>query len=519
MSTKIEISKRIMAINFASSILRKILSISILLWVFKDLIEGIPESEYSMLPKMTAAMLFFPMATTVFMAGLRRYVTEAYARGDERRVTKLVSSIFPPLLALSGVMLLVGAGLTWKVTDLLSIDASYEGEARLMFGMLMALAALRIGVAPFSLGFHLRQKFLARNLIGLACEVLRIALILWLLHGDKRVLWVVVATAVAGLVELILNVVISMRLAPALRARRGEFDRACMRPMFQFGGWALINNIGFLIRDASDLLILGKLGTDNDVISFQLGAMPDNQSRRIYLEAFGTLQPVMTAMEATGKKEMLKRAYFRLCRYAMWMMCFLAGAIFMLREEALLLYLPEKGEQLGAASTVAALLLARALVIFPNSVIGMLAVAKAEVKAIALRASMMSFCNLGLTLYLVGALQMGAVGSALSTLIITAVGAPLLMWPMGLRMTDSKFSEWLRSSLLPGCVPLLFGIPLWGLALYWLPNDSWPKLCVIGAIGSLGYGVGILLAARQEDRAEFVNILRKLRSFGSKGSV
>ena len=516
MATHIEISRRIMLINFASSMLRKILSLAIMLWVFADLIGSIEKEEYAIYPVMQATMLFFPLATTVFMSGLRRYVTEAYARGDEKRVTLLVSSIFPPLSALAGCLLVVGMLMTWKVAFLLDIPLHLESDARLMLGLLTSMAALRILVAPFSIGFNLRQRFLESNLIGLGCEVIKILIVLVLLHYEKRVLWVVVATVIANLVELIVTVFWSMRMAPALRARRGLFDRSCLRPMFSFGSWSVLNQIGFLIRDASDPLILNHLGTPTDVIAFQLGSMPDNHSRRIYLEAFGTLQPALTAMEATGKQEMLKRAYFRLCRYAMWMMCFLAGAIFVLRQEALDLYVPSKSVELAAAASVAAILLARALVIFPNSVIGMLAVAKAEIRRVAIRASCMSFLNLGLTFYLVGGREMGAIGSALATLIVTAIGAPLLMWPLGLRMTQSKLPEWLLKSFVPGCLPLLLGMPIWYAGREWLPTDSWLQLGVIFALGSLGYGLGVWIAARKEDREEMRKLMFKIRSHWAK---
>ncbi len=516
MATKIDISRRVLLINFVSSMLRKVLSLSIMLWVFKDLIEDIPAEEYAIYPVMLATMLFFPLATTVFMSGLRRYVTEAYAQGNEKRVTQLVSTIFPPLVALSVVMLFVGAVMTWKVRVLLSIPAYLESDARIMLGLLMSLAALRVVVAPFSLGFHLRQKFLARNLIGLGCEVFKIALVLWLLFDEKRVLWVVVATVAANFVELILTVLMSMRLAPALRAHLKEYHRPSLRPLFTFGGWALLNHVGFLIRDAADPLILTHLGTPVDVASFHLGSMPDNHSRRIYLEAFSTLQPALTSMEATDRQAMLKRSYFRLCRYAMWMMCFLAGAIFVLRVQALALYVPSKSKELAAASTVAAILLARALVIFPNSVIGMVAVAKAEIRPIAIRASCMSLCNLILTFYLVGGRGMGAVGSALSTLIVTAIGAPLLMWPLGLKLTGARFPDWFKNSLLPGARPLMIGIPLWYAGLYLLPSDTWPQLGIIMGIGSAGYFLGIWFAAREEDHREIAKLVTKLRSLASR---
>jgi len=482
------------------------------------LIEDISSAEeLAIYPVLMGAMLFFPLATTIFMSGLRRYVTAAYALGDEQRVTQLVSTIFRYLLLLATLMLVVGLLMSWKISSILTIDERFAQDAQIMFALLATVACLRVCLAPLSLGFDLRQKFLSRNLIGLGSEVLRLTILLALLSISPRVLWMVVATVAANLVEIFLALRVSMRLAPCLRVRFSEVRPEIAGPMFSFGGWAVLGRIGFLIRDASDPLILNELGTPTDVIAFHVGSMPDNQSRRIYLEAFSTLQPALTAMSATGQIERMRRVYYRFCRYAMWMMCFMAGSVLIMREELLRLYLPETSTKYTVAATVAALLLARALVIFPNSLIGMFSVAKAEIKPVALRAIFISCCNLALTFYLVGALELGAVGAALATLIVTFLGAPLLMWPLGLRLTDSKFSDWLGQSLLPGCIPLVFGLPLWIGARRWIEPDTWLELCYALAIGGLGYVLGIwLLAMRAEDRAELKKLRTKLGTRLSK---
>ena len=85
-----------MAINSASSVLAKIVNMTVLLWVYQYLLKRIPAEEFAVLPVVTAIMVFAPLFFSFFTGGISRYVVEAYAKGDFERVTRIVSSIFPP---------------------------------------------------------------------------------------------------------------------------------------------------------------------------------------------------------------------------------------------------------------------------------------------------------------------------------------------------------------------------------------------------------------------------------------
>src|SRR2546422_1018991 len=106
MQSQVAISKRLVLINSASSVVTKVLSATVLLWMHRYLLRRISPEEYSLLPVVMSIVAFMPLLTVTLTAGLGRYVVEAYARGDERRVTQIVSTMFPWLLAASLVLLL-----------------------------------------------------------------------------------------------------------------------------------------------------------------------------------------------------------------------------------------------------------------------------------------------------------------------------------------------------------------------------------------------------------------------------
>jgi len=333
----IEISKRLVLVNSSSAVLRKVLSLGVLVWLKQYLLRRISPEEYSLLPVLMALIIFFPLLTTMFVSGLRRYVTDAYARGDERQVTRLVSTMLPLLVGIACVLLCVGGGCAWLIDRILEIDPRYVGQARLMFGLLILGASARVAVGPLGLGFDLRQRFLLRNMIGLGAELIRTALLVGLLLLSTRVLWVVVANTAATLIELVVATRVSMKLAPCLRFRRAAFQREAARPLLSFGGWSVLSQLCFMIREAADPLILQRLASAVAVTSFDVGSLFDRHVRTTFLQATFAAQPAITAMNATEQHERLRRTYLRMTRYSLWMLGFLSLPLVVFRRGVLAL--------------------------------------------------------------------------------------------------------------------------------------------------------------------------------------
>src|SRR5690606_15222238 len=109
MAQRVPISKRLLLINSSSSFATNLLNISVLVWLQQHLIKRIEPAEYAIYPLLMAVLLFVPLLSTLMIGGVGRFVTEAYARGDERRVTQIVSTLLGPLAGVA-LLLLIGGG-------------------------------------------------------------------------------------------------------------------------------------------------------------------------------------------------------------------------------------------------------------------------------------------------------------------------------------------------------------------------------------------------------------------------
>jgi hypothetical protein len=72
---KVTISKRLVAINSASTVARHLVSITVLVWLQQYLIRRIPAEEYSLLSIVMAVIVFAPLLSTVLTGGISRYVS------------------------------------------------------------------------------------------------------------------------------------------------------------------------------------------------------------------------------------------------------------------------------------------------------------------------------------------------------------------------------------------------------------------------------------------------------------
>jgi O-antigen/teichoic acid export membrane protein len=511
MSTRVEISKRLVLINSASSVVARLIDISVLVWLQQYLLRRITPEEYSLYPVLMSVMMFAPLLTTIFTSGLGRYIVESYAKGDEQGVTQITSTMFPLLLAAGVLMLCFGWVFAWHIGHILTIPPERLRDAQLMMGLLMFSAAIRLPLSPFGVGLYVHQKFILSNCIGLGIAFLRVALLFVLLFGvSTRVLWVIVASVSAELVSLVVNISISIRLLPALKFRLNKIRWAMAKPLVSFGGWSFIGQIANTIRTAADAIILNKLATPFDVTCFHLGALPYREIERGTALLLGPLQPALIAMHATDSKERLKNAYLRGGRYALWAACFFAIPAILYRRELITLYV---GQKYLPAATVMALLLVTFPIAFGNLMMYYVAHATAQIGLPTRRAIFVHLANLFLTIYLVGFRHMGAVGSALGTLLAGLIGSPLLIYPVGLRLASVSFRTLMWETLLPGLLPTL----ICGAVLIWLRllarPDTWFQVGTCVLMGCIVYSAILLgFCLRAQDRRDLTILIQKIKS-------
>jgi O-antigen/teichoic acid export membrane protein len=274
----IEISKRLVLMNSASSAVVLVLNLTILIWLQQYLLKRISPDEYALLPLVMAVMAFTPLLTIVLTGGLGRYISVAYARGDNEEITRICSTMFPLLLVGGIVLLALGWFAAWHIDVLLEIKLEYLNDARLMMALLVFSAAIRLPLAVFSSGFLVRQKLMLQDMIDVGCQAVRFGLLFGLLFGvGEKVLWVTVALVAGELLNFAISTPISIRLVPAQRVRYGVFNGSLAKEMASYGSWKLVDQAADALKQAMDPIILNRFAMSMDVAVFYVAGIVPRQ--------------------------------------------------------------------------------------------------------------------------------------------------------------------------------------------------------------------------------------------------
>lgn len=513
MADNVPISKRLVLINSTSSVITRLLQVGILGWLIQHLLKRVPPAEASLLPIVMAVTLLVPLLTVLIRGGLARFVTEAYARDDLTRVRKVTTTMVP-IAAAGGVVLALGGVLFARyVHYLLNIDPGLVWDAQLMLGLVLSYMGLRLAFTPLTVGLEVRQKYVVNNAIQLINALVRLMLLLVLIVGiSPRVLWVVVALVGAGLVEMALLTGLSMRALPPLRVTRGHFDWGVGREVMAFGFWVGVGQAGATIRRTADPFILNLLASPVAVTAFYLGWQLDEQVRRLMQTTTRPLLPVVTAMHARGEPQRLRHAFLRGTRLIMWISLAIATPLILFRHELLRLYLGQAYETYAEAGTVILLLLVAYPMVYVTSMVNKIAHATARMRRWMSRVYVIHMTNLALTFVLVGGFELGATGSALATCVAILGLHPLLLWPVGLGLTDTRLATFLRHGFGPGVMPALATAGAVSLGKWLVGPVGLAGLIGEMALALMIYGGCCIIAFSNQDRRESYLIIERVTS-------
>jgi O-antigen/teichoic acid export membrane protein len=511
MASRVEISKRLVLVNTASAVLARLINVSVVLWLNAHLLRRISPEELQLWPLLMSVIVLLPLFTSILTSGVGRFVLAAYAKGDDRGVTQIVSTMFLPLLGAAVVILAGGSILAWHIDKVLIVPAEQLWDARIMMALLILAAAVKPPCTAFSIGFFVQQRFALYNGISVACELLRIFLLFVLLFGvSTRVLWVVVANVATELALGAVLLLMSRRMIPALRFRIQEIRWERARELMSFGGWSFLGGMAIRMRETVVLLLLNRLAAPLDVVVFNLGY----QGRR-QLDAWvdvlgGPLYPVVTSMHAIGAKDRIRAIYLRGGRIALWVMLTIALPATLYAEPIIRLYATQTYLE---AAAVMVLTLGELPLAYGVWMIWQVASATDRLRPTSLYVLVAQAAIVALVFYAVRFLGWGASGVALALFTVGAFSEILVLWPLGLRLSGATFDAWVRETLIPGLTPGCVASVVWAALALVIKPDSWTALGLCTATGLLCYwAVLLMFCLEPRDREDLTKVVAQLRN-------
>lgn len=503
---RVQISKKLVLVNIASSAAARALSMGALLWVQSFLVRRVSEEEMSLYWLLLSIIVIMPLVTSVLTSGLARYIVEAYAKGDQERVAQIVSTMFPVLLG-AGVVIMAGGGVAaWYMDHFLKIAPAHLWDAQIMLGLMVFSFAIALPMAPFGVGLFVRQKFVLSNLIGVGGELLRVVLLFTLvLAVSPRVLWVVVASVSMSVMVLVLTQIFSRRALPLLVFRRSAIRWGMLHELTSFGVWSFVAQLADLIRTSAPALVLNLLATPYDMNCFGFGAVALVYIQQASGIVLAPLMPVVTAMHATGRQDRLRSLYLRGGRLALWVSLLISIPLMFFSQEFITLY---AGKNYGPAAIIMPMMLAFFPLAYGHVMLSKIGIATATLGPIAVRSLILQAMNLALMIFLVYYWQLGAIGAAWSILVTIGVFWPLFNYRLGLRMVGLDWKTWLRETIVPPFVPAVVAAGAC-LAMKLVPHHTtwlWFGSCMVAGMAVYAV-ITLAFCLRPADRDDLKHML------------
>ena len=482
---------RLYMTNAASSVATRVLQITVLVWVNQYLLRRIEPAEYSIFPVVLSLMIFADVVKYLITGGIGRFLVEADSRGDQAGVTRIVSSMFPVVLLAALFFATAGGLAAWRIDDLLQIQPAYLHQARVMLLLLTFSLCLSVITAPFVDGLYVRQRFVIGNVIDLGTEALRIAILLALLFGvSTRVTWLVVASACAAAVNIGIRVVLTRQWIPAVTFRRNSISGDTVKTLLRFGGWTSLQGITALISGAAPTLLLNRFGTALDVTAFYLGRLPDIHIRSMAGAASSPAQPAMTSIFAKQGAVPLRDLYYRGGRYFLWVTLPLVAPLLIFGRQIVSLY---AGAQYAPAATVIFWLLAFYPFIWASAMFFQVAHAIGRIGAFYACDAIVQAVTLLALWYAVSSRGLGAAGAAMGIGLAGGILHVVLIWPMGLRLVEGRWSIFARQTLLPGLLPFASACVACYVFSLGVEVNSWPMIASACVLSLAVYCVVLLV--------------------------
>jgi O-antigen/teichoic acid export membrane protein len=454
-------------------------------------------------------MAFAPLLSTVLTGGIGRFVTVAYAKGDDEEVTRICSTMLPVLAAGGIAVLAAGWTCAWYVDHLIRIDPGRLWDSRIMMALMVLSTALQLPAAAYESGFIVRQKLMLQDMIGVACQLLRFLLLFSLLFGvSTRVLWVIVASVTGDLANLAISVTVSARLVPAQRFRWSSIRWSLAREITNYGGWSLVNQVAQTTKMAMDPLLLNRFASALDVATFNVGGIVPRQLPSLVGPLSRPFIPVLAVLAATGDFTRLRNTYLRTARYNTWVVLAVAVPAMVFNQELMLLYV---GGKYQGAAAVMALLLVVPIFKALNAMGPASLAAVGDMRGYSLRQIIVCAVNLPLTILFVASLRMGAFGSAAATLLAAAGLDAAVTWRLCWRTTHTPGIAWVREVLLPTVIPALPSALICLSVKYLFGITTWKGLFVVSAVsGLLNLLCIAIVGLREQDRIDIARVADRL---------
>lgn len=283
-----------------------------------------------------------------------RYVAHDFAAGDADDLAATNASCLSLYLIVSGLVLVVYAGVAYFADSLFSIPGDMTSLVRWALLPLAISSAASFPARVFEGLLFAQEKMYLYIAVGIPLNLARLGLIIAVLEMGWGLLGVSLAYLAGSLAEYLIVARISLRHLPSGRWLRPGWHGQRVRQVIKYAADTMLLIVGNKARARTPTLMLGILSHPVAVAKFGVGMRLISQSVEQVTASVVAAQPRFSLLESAEQMDALRALFLRSCFYTGLIAGFLAVGMVFLAGPFIRLWL---GPEFSESVTVVRILL------------------------------------------------------------------------------------------------------------------------------------------------------------------
>ena len=286
-----------------------LVTVAVGLWLTPFTLRFLDREEYAIFALTGDILMWLNLLDLGITAGLNVQAAQLTGRPDQDRLNRLASTAFFTQMAVVGMVIVAGAGITLAFPSFFHVRPDLQTQAMQVVALLVLSSAMGMGTQTFSALLVAHQQIHIDNLIRLGLIAIRTALTVLLLLAGWKLLSLAVASVVATGFIAVLAVWRAFRTVPGLTIRRRLASWKIMRSMGSLGIWFSLGGLAGIAIQSLDRLVAARLISLESVTTLSLTGRVYALSGGLLAQISNTARPALGQLMGQGKLEEAYRNY------------------------------------------------------------------------------------------------------------------------------------------------------------------------------------------------------------------
>jgi len=493
--------------NLGSNIALFLMNIAIGIWLIPYFIHNLGVAAYGLIPLAMSLTYYVAVVTIAISGGIARFLTIDLQQKNYDKANRTFNTTFWSIVAIITVSIPLLAIFTQFVPVLFKVPEDQITSSKWLFAGTIGAFLLTTLSSCFGASTFAYNRLDLRNLANIIRSASHIAFVVLLFTFFSPSLEnVALATLLAALSGFSAHYFIWRKLTPDLHISSSYFDKTRLKDLTTFGGWLVVNHVGYLLFLQIDLIVVNRLfgptagGEYASVLQWSM------LLRSMAGVLSGVAQPMFMICYARGQTEDLIRIAKMAVKFMGLGLALPIGLVCGFSSELLTVWIGPEFSKFAPLMMLMIIHLSVNLAVIPLFSIN---VCYNKVKLPGIVTLLMGGMNLVLAIWIPLTFNTGYYGVALAgAIVLTLKNAIFTPWyathVMGIK--TGIFFRQMATGI--GATFTIFGIGVLLSRMYQM--TSWIQLIVVGTVVSVLYAFSVwFLVMAPAERKIFMKIIAR----------